>query len=186
MILGINKDDGSETVMEEALAKVPKAMAARVARRDQELKVLTRLNNHTFTFFPALVTPCQMRLNKIPLETLEQILQVFLLVLVSPRTSDPFGRPSIQSRPIPYHWSEEWAWLALARLGLGGGFSGQWATRMAQQFLLHRSYALTRGFYLLNAAFSFMLDASTEAFKVPLSLQPIGNCALTVVPAGTA
>ena len=39
VLLGINKDDGSETVMEEALAEAPKVMASRVARRDQELKV---------------------------------------------------------------------------------------------------------------------------------------------------
>lgn len=39
MLLGINKDDGSETVMEEALAEAPKVMASKVARRDQELKV---------------------------------------------------------------------------------------------------------------------------------------------------
>lgn len=40
VLLGINKDDGTETVMEGALAEAPKVMAARVARRDQELKVL--------------------------------------------------------------------------------------------------------------------------------------------------
>eukprot|EP00903_Cladosiphon_okamuranus_P012420 g11638.t1 len=49
LLLGINKDDGTETVMEEALAKAPKAMAARVSRRDQELKKSVALQERAST-----------------------------------------------------------------------------------------------------------------------------------------
>lgn len=60
MLLGINKDDGSETVMEEALAKAPKIMASRVNRRDQELKV--PINPHLRNSFAntaeANLVPC--------------------------------------------------------------------------------------------------------------------------------
>lgn len=51
VLLGITKDDGSETVMEEALAEAPKVMASRVARKVQDLKVLTSRTQRTLVHF---------------------------------------------------------------------------------------------------------------------------------------
>ncbi|CAM9344227.1 unnamed protein product [Ectocarpus sp. 12 AP-2014] len=48
-LMGINKEDKSDTVMETALQTVPRAMAARVARRDQELKRAITLEERAST-----------------------------------------------------------------------------------------------------------------------------------------
>ncbi|CAN0111989.1 unnamed protein product, partial [Ectocarpus fasciculatus] len=48
-LMGINKEDKSDTVMETALQTVPRAMATRVARRDQELKRAITLDERAST-----------------------------------------------------------------------------------------------------------------------------------------
>ncbi|CBJ31228.1 expressed unknown protein [Ectocarpus siliculosus] len=48
-LMGINKEDKSDTIMETALQTVPRAMAARVARRDQELKRAITLEERAST-----------------------------------------------------------------------------------------------------------------------------------------
>eukprot|EP00752_Nemacystus_decipiens_P002733 g2552.t1 len=92
LLLGINKDDGSETVVEQSLEEAPKVLVARVARRDQEIKKAVALQERMSTieakiqaFIPGkLIVIFQLLLPEVGTSTTARLTLLLVMSAVAP------------------------------------------------------------------------------------------------------